>query len=77
MEPHLRYFELEGDRDDFEVDPDFDPDDPDAPEPSEASAILADYLITLKERGKPLTAKDVCLISFYASRAGLTGIASE
>ena len=44
--------------------------------PPEASQELADFLTDLKLKGK-LSAKDICLIAWYAKIAGLTGAAAD
>ena len=43
----------------------------------QASCELFDLLIYLKLQGKPISARDVCLISYYASLGGLVGEAAK
>ena len=46
------------------------------PSPTQASQELADYLLDLKTRGR-LSARDVCVISHLAKRAGVKGATAE
>ena len=44
--------------------------DPDSLTAAEHAEEFAELLMTLKHLGKKLSAKDVCILSYHASRAG-------
>jgi hypothetical protein len=60
----------------WDMDPDGAEGDEAADDAGAAGQELADFLINLKQIGR-LSAKDVCMISYYGKLSGLTGPAAE